>query len=91
MNFDMNSVVNEDTHYKVKIEMFETHHNFLGSIMLNQAEKAKEEENGHKFRWIIPAMSFAVFNVESVCNLYGSQLIKNWDLLESASFLGKVS
>jgi hypothetical protein len=91
MNFDMNSVVNEDTHYKVKIEMFETHHNYLGSIMLNQAGKAKEEEDGHKFRWIIPAMSFAVFNVESVCNLYGSQLIKNWDLLESASFLGKVS
>ncbi|MDO7206627.1 hypothetical protein Q5M48_00280 [Acinetobacter nosocomialis] len=81
----------DDTHYKVKIEMFETHHNYLSAIMLNQAEQAKKEEVGHKFRWIIPAMSFAVFNVESVCNLYGSQLIKNWQLLESASFLGKVS
>lgn len=87
----MNSIVNEDTHYKVKIEMFETHHNYLSAIMLNQAKQAKEEEIGHQFRWIIPAMSFAVFNVESVCNLYGSQLIKNWHLLESTSFLGKVS
>lgn len=87
----MNTAETEDTHYKVKIEMFETHHNYLYAIMLNQANKAKEEEDGYRFRWIIPAMSFAVFNVESVCNLYGSQLIKNWDLLESASFLGKVS
>ncbi|MFX6734453.1 hypothetical protein ABTH07_09685 [Acinetobacter baumannii] len=88
----MKSVIeSDDTHYKVKIEMFETHHNYLSAIMLNQAQQAKKEGIGHKFRWIIPAMSFAVFNVESVCNLYGSQLIKNWELLESASFLGKVS
>ena len=82
---------NEDTHYKVKIELFETNHNYLAAIMLNQAKMAKEEDIGHKFRWIIPAMSFAVFNIESICNLYGSQLVKNWELLESSSFLGKVS
>ena len=87
----MSSIESEDTHYKVKIELFETNHNYLTAIMLNQAKKAKEEDIGHKFRWIIPAMSFAVFNIESICNLYGSQLIKNWELLESASFLGKVS
>ena len=84
-------IESEDTHYKVKIELFETNHNYLTAIMLNQAKKAKEEDIGHKSRWIIPAMSFAVFNIESICNLYGSQLIKNWELLESASFLGKVS
>ena len=68
----MSSIENEDTHYKVKIELFETNHNYLTAIMLNQAKKAKEEDIGHKFRWIIPAMSFAVFNIESICNLYGS-------------------
>ena len=35
---------NEDTHYKVKIELFETNHNYLAAIMLNQAKMAKEED-----------------------------------------------
>lgn len=39
----MSSIESEDTHYKVKIELFETNHNYLTAIMLNQAKKAKEE------------------------------------------------
>ncbi|BCZ15333.1 hypothetical protein OCUAc18_28730 [Acinetobacter baumannii] len=40
----MKSVIeSDDTHYKVKIEMFETHHNYLSAIMLNQAQQAKKK------------------------------------------------
>lgn len=74
---------------KVKRGIFE--HNFLSSIAINQLSRAKEEENGHKFRWLIPSMAFSVFRVEALCNIYGSQLFPHWDHFESTSFIGKIA
>lgn len=74
---------------KVKRGIFE--HNFLSSIAINQLSRAKEEEDGHKFRWLIPSMAFSVFRVEALCNIYGSQLFPHWDHFESTSFIGKIA
>lgn len=74
---------------KVKRGIFE--HNFLSSIAINQLSRAKEEEDGHKFRWLIPSMAFSVFRVEALCNIYGSQLFPHWYHFESTSFIGKIA
>ena len=42
----MSSIESEDTHYKVKIELFETNHNYLTAIMLNQAKRQKKKTLG---------------------------------------------
>jgi hypothetical protein len=74
---------------KVKRNIYE--HLYLGSIALNQLEQAKTEEDGHRFRWIIPSMTFSVFRVEALCNIYGGQLFPHWTHFESMSFIGKIA
>lgn len=63
---------------------------YLHTITLNQLEKAKAEQDGHRFRWLIPAMAFSAFRVEALCNIYGSSLFPHWEHYESSSFIGKV-
>lgn len=74
---------------KVTREIFE--HNYLGSIALNQLEQARKEQDGHRFRWIVPSMAFSVFRVEAICNVYGRKLFPHWDHFESTSFIGKIT
>lgn len=74
---------------KVSREYFE--HRYLGSIALNQLEQAKKEQDGHRFRWIVPSMAFSVFRIEALCNIYGRQLFPHWDHFESTTFIGKIT
>ncbi|HEE9765069.1 MULTISPECIES: hypothetical protein [Pseudomonas] len=74
---------------KVTREIFE--HNYLGSIALNQLAQARNEQDGHRFRWILPSMAFSVFRVEAICNVYGRKLFSHWDHFESTSFIGKIT
>ncbi|SDS98712.1 hypothetical protein SAMN05216271_3281 [Halopseudomonas sabulinigri] len=76
---------------KVKVTRMVSEHGFLGSIAINQLNKGKEEEDGFRFRWLIPSMVFSAFRIEALCNLYGSQLFTHWDHFESMSFIGKVT
>jgi hypothetical protein len=76
---------------KVKVERNVYEHGYLNSIALNQLKQAKVEEDGHKFRWIIPSMAFSVFRVEALCNIYGGQLFPHWSHFESTSFIGKIA
>jgi hypothetical protein len=76
---------------KVKVERNIYEHGYLGSIALNQLKQAKAEEDGHRFRWIIPSMAFSVFRVEALCNIYGGQLFPHWTHFESTSFIGKIA
>ena len=76
---------------KVKVTRMIYEHGYLGSIAMNQLAKGKEEEDGYRFRWLIPSMVFSVFRIEALCNLYGSQLFPHWSHFESTSFLGKVT
>ena len=76
---------------RVKVERNIYEHLYLGSIALNQLEQAKTEEDGHRFRWIIPSMAFSVFRVEALCNIYGGQLFPHWTHFESMSFIGKIA
>lgn len=63
----------------------------LKSIAANQLRMAKEEQAGHKFRWVIPSMIFSVFSVEAMANVYGSQIFNNhWKNFESTSIIGKI-
>ena len=63
----------------------------LKSIAANQLRMAKEEQVGHKFRWIIPSMIFSVFSVEALANVYGSQIFQSqWRNFESTSIIGKI-
>lgn len=75
----------------VKVTRMISEHHFLGSIAINQLMKAKEEEDGFRFRWLLPSMVFSAFRVEALCNLYGSQLFPHWTHFESMSFIGKVT
>lgn len=81
----------EEKTKKIKVTRVENDIFFLSSIASNQLTKGKEEEDGFRFRWIIPSMAFSTFRIEALCNVFGSQLFPNWELLESASFLGKVT
>ncbi|MHC8378385.1 hypothetical protein ACYZT3_20990 [Pseudomonas sp. MDT1-16] len=74
---------------KVTREIFE--HGYLGSIALNQLTQAKKEQDGHRFRWIVPSMAFSVFRIEALCNIYGRQLFPHWDHFESTTFIGKIT
>ena len=74
---------------KIKREIYE--HIALSSIALNQLKQAENEEDGYKFRWIIPSMAFSVFRIEALCNIYGRALFPHWDHFESTSFIGKVT
>jgi hypothetical protein len=76
---------------RVKVTRMIYEHGYLGSIAMNQLDKAREEGGGHRFRWLIPSMVFSVFRIEALCNLYGSQLFPHWGHFESTSFLGKVT
>jgi hypothetical protein len=76
---------------KVKVTRTISEHGFLCSIAMNQLSKAKEEELGFRFRWLIPSMVFSAFRIEALCNLYGSQLFPHWSHFESMSFIGKVA
>ncbi|GAA5014048.1 hypothetical protein GCM10025794_02510 [Massilia kyonggiensis] len=75
---------------KIKVSRNVFEHGHLNSIALNQLKQAKAEEDGHRFRWIIPSMAFSCFRVEALCNIYGSQLFPHWDHFESTSFIGKI-
>ena len=75
---------------KVKVERNIYEDLYLESIALNQLEQAKTEEDGHRYRWIIPSMAFSVFRVEALCNIYGAQLFPHWTHFESTSFIGKI-
>lgn len=76
---------------KVKVTRMVSEHGFLGSIAINQLNKAKEEEDGFRFRWLIPSMVFSAFRIEALSNLYGNQLFSHWNQFESMSFIGKVT
>lgn len=76
---------------KVKVTRNVYEHGYLASIAINQLNNAKKEQDGHKFRWIIPSMAFSVFRVEALCNIYGSHLFPHWDHFESTSFIGKIA
>ena len=80
---------NKTKKVRVKRNVFE--HGYLGSIASNQLSQARKENDGHRFRWIIPSMAFSVFRVEALCNIYGSQLFPHWDHFESTSFIGKIA
>lgn len=76
---------------KVKVTRKVYEHGYLASIAKNQLNQAKNEQDGHKFRWIVPSMAFSVFRVEALCNIYGSHLFPHWDHFESTSFIGKIA
>lgn len=75
---------------KVKVTKANFEHINLQSIAFKQLSDAKEAEAGYQFKSIIPAMAFSVFSIESLSNIYGSQLFPHWDHFESSSFIGKV-
>lgn len=75
---------------KIKVSRNIFEHGYLNSIALNQLQQAKDEEDGHRFRWIIPSMAFSCFRIEALCNIYGSQLFPHWEHFESTSFIGKI-
>jgi hypothetical protein len=75
---------------KIKVTRTIFEHFHLSSIASNQLERAKAEDIGHKFRWIVPSMAFTVFKVEALCNIYGNQIFPHWQHFESTSFLGKI-
>jgi hypothetical protein len=74
---------------RVTREIFE--HRYLGAIAANQLARAKEEQDGHRFRWLVPSMAFSVFQVEAICNVYGRKLFPHWEHFESTSFIGKIT
>lgn len=75
----------------VKITVNSSDQMLLSAVAIHQLEKAKKEEDGHRFRGILPSMAFSTFSVEALCNLYGQELFeKNWKHFESMSFVGKV-
>jgi len=74
---------------RVKKTVFEDR--YLNTIAINQLKQAHNEEDGYKFRWLVPAMAFSVFRVEALCNIYGSQLFPHWTHFESTSFIGKIA
>ena len=76
---------------KVKVTRRVYEHNKLASIAINQLKQAKLEQDGYKFRWLIPSMAFSVFRIEALCNIYGRNLFPHWDHFESTSFIGKIS
>lgn len=76
---------------KVKVTRTVYEHGRLASIAMNQLNQAKLEQDGHKFRWLIPSMAFSVFRIEALCNIYGRRLFPHWDHFESTSFIGKIS
>ena len=75
----------------VKITRTIFEHGYLASIAMNQLRQARIEDDGHKFRWIIPSMAFSVFRIEALCNIYGRKLFPHWDHFESTSFIGKIA
>lgn len=76
---------------QVKVTRVIFEHGYLASIAMNQLTQAKSEEDGHRFRWIIPSMAFSVFRIEALCNIYGRKLFPHWDHFESTSFIGKIT
>lgn len=76
---------------KVKVKQNIYEDRYLTAIALNQLDKAKNEDEGHQFRWIVPSMAFSVFRVEALSNIYGSQLFPHWGHYESMSFIGKIT
>ncbi len=70
---------------KVKVTRVVYEHNYLASISANQLNQAKKEQDGHRFRWIVPSMAFSVFRVEALCNIYGRHLFPHWEYFESSS------
>lgn len=82
---------NEVKTKEVKVSRNIYEHGYLAAIALNQLSQAKAEEDGHKFRWLVPSMAFSVFRVEALCNIYGGQLFPHWTHFESTSFIGKIA
>lgn len=76
---------------KIKVTRELNENTYLHAIAINQIEQAKKEQDGQRFRWIVPAMAFSVFRVEAICNVFGSQLFSHWSHFESTSFVGKVA
>ncbi|HHX2511952.1 TPA: hypothetical protein ACU8BT_000862 [Neisseria subflava] len=72
------------------ISVTEHDYNMFSAISFHQIERAKKEENGHKFRWIIPAMVFSAFELEAMCNSFGSALFPQWEEYEQLKLKGKV-
>ena len=81
---------NENKTKKVKVTNTNLEQYWLSSISIKQLNDAKNAEEGYKFKNIIPAMAFSVFTVESLANIYGSQLFPHWEHYESTSFIGKI-
>ncbi|MCP4971910.1 MAG: hypothetical protein GY932_15125, partial [Arcobacter sp.] len=75
-----------------EIRILETMYNdqYLISIVINLLNMAKETPDGHKFKFLIPSMSFSAFTIEAMCNTYGSQLFKDLFQFKSTSFIGKI-
>ncbi|WP_296117751.1 hypothetical protein [uncultured Neisseria sp.] len=72
------------------VSVTEHDYNMFSAISIHQIEQAKKEENGHKFRWIIPAMVFSAFKLEAMCNSFGSALFPQWEEYEQLKLKGKV-
>lgn len=75
----------------VKVSRVVYEDKLLASIAINQLNQARIEEDGDKFKYIIPSMAFSVFRVEALCNIYGGQLFPHWEHYESTSFIGKIA
>lgn len=63
---------------EAEVSVTEFDYNTFGAITNNQIKQAKQEENGYKFRWLIPAMVFSAFELEALCNGFGSVLFPKW-------------
>lgn len=72
------------------VSVTEHDYNMFSAISIHQIEQAKKEEDGHKFRWIIPAMVFSAFKLEAMCNSFGSALFPQWEEYEQLKLKGKV-
>ena len=72
------------------VSVTEHDYNMFSAISMHQIEQARKEEDGHKFRWIVPAMVFSAFELEAMCNSFGSALFPQWEEYEQLKLKGKV-
>lgn len=83
-------MTNSENLVEAIVSVTEHDYNMFSAISIHQIEQAKQEEDGHKFRWIIPAMVFSAFELEAMCNSFGSVLFPQWEEYEQLKLKGKV-
>lgn len=82
---------NEKEIKEIKVVRIVNEQRYLSAVAINQLERAKVEQDGYRFKAVLPSMAFSVFSLEALCNTYGEQLFKNWAHFESTSFIGKIA